>query len=182
MIVTFRSTIRKSVRCVLLVAAGATLATGCGDERPVPGTPPSYSSTPSAQDAAAADKAAVEKAYRGYLDAIEEMSASGDVDVATLRPWATADTAQQDVETLSLLFDQGLRQVGDIGVDVRSIKVTGEEATLLACLDTTHVVTVKKGREPAPGATGLPPGLARATLVRQDGTWLFDDSEEAGRC
>jgi hypothetical protein len=180
MIVTFGSRVGKSVRCLLLTAAATTLATGCGEDRPE--ALPSFSSTPSAQDTAAADKAAVEKAYRGYIDTVEKMSATGDIKVATLRPWATAEAAQRNVESLSLLFDQDLRQVGDIGVDIRSIDVTGDSATVLVCLDMRKVVSVKKGQKPDSDAVGLPPGLARASVVRQDGSWLFDDSKDAGKC
>jgi hypothetical protein len=180
MIVTFGSRVGMSVRCLLLMAAVTTSATGCGDDRPE--SLPSFSSTPSVQDTAAADKAAVEKAYRDYQKAFERLAAEGDVDPRTLLRHGTRSMAQRDVEAIAILADQDLRQVGRLGIDVRSVEVTGDKAVMEACLDQTRIVTVKKGEAPEPGQRGLGTGLARIDFVRQQNTWLYSGGEEAGPC
>lgn len=171
---------RRLPALTLVVLAGAALVTAaCGDDDPGPQSLPTLSSAPPATPDA---KAAIEAAYRGYEAATEEMAASGDPNPAKLRPYATAARAQKDAESLAVLFDQNYRIVGETGIDVRSVTVTGDKAVVEACIDTTKWVTVEKGKQPAPDETGPPPGLARVQLVHEGGDWLVSSSEDGGAC
>lgn len=161
-----------------VLASTALMTAACGEESS-PGDLPTLSSAPSTTPDA---KAEVEAAYRGYEAATEEMAASGDPDPAKLRPYATAARAQKDAETLAVLFDQNYRIVGETGIEVRSVTVTGDKAVVEACIDTTKWITVEKGKQPAPDETGPPPGLARVQMVHEGGDWLVSSTEDGGKC
>lgn len=170
---------RRLPALTLALMACAALLTACGDDDPEPAGLPTLSSAPSATPDA---EAAVEAAYRGYQKATEEIAASGNPSPAILRPYATAERAQKTAEDLALLIDDGFRIVGTQKIDVRSVTIDGENATLEACVDPTKWITVKKGETPAPQEKGLAPGLAEVDLVQQGGKWLVSGSKEGGTC
>jgi hypothetical protein len=176
-----------AVRCALAVVAATALVAGCADDDEPTGSLPTFSQTPSASASAAADsetadKAAIERTYRAYQSAFERAAAAGDVNRRPLEKYGTPEIAQRGVEAIALLSDQDLRQVGHLGIEVRSIDVSGDKAVMTACLDQSKIVTVKPGKKPSPQGTGLGRGLGRMEFVRQQGTWLFSDSTSAGTC
>lgn len=178
---TRRSTGRR-IGAVLLLGLLAPALAGCGDDQPA-STLPAFTPSATPPSAAAADEAAVERAYREYLEAFNAIAADGDPDPQRLRAFATAEYAQRQAEGISGLFDEGLRVTGPLPVEVRSIRINGSDATLLACIDPTKRLTVKTGRAPSPGQTGQPRGQQTATLVRQDDQWLMANIDGApGSC
>jgi hypothetical protein len=162
----------------LAFLAGTALGTAaCGGSEAE--DPPAVSSAPSATPDAEAE---IEAAYRGYEDAFAALGASGDPDPARLRPYATAALAQKDAEHLSLIFDEGNRLIADLGIDVRSITVTADAATLTACLDASRWATVKAGSTPGPEETGFGQRLTDVRLVLEDETWRVSGKKPVGPC
>jgi hypothetical protein len=151
-------------------AAGAGPATTTA-----PTSAPVMSSSPTAE---AGDQADVERVYRGYMAAKVTLGASGVPDPAVLRPWATEQLATSDAEALGLLFKADRRMFGTISAQVRSVVITGDVATLVACNDssTWEAFTVKAGRTEGPDMVYRNKAtVSEAKLVREGDTWRMDD-------
>jgi hypothetical protein len=122
-----------------------------------------------------AEQARVEAGYRAYWKVAETMLASGTVDMKAWNRVATPEQAQQDGQNASGLFSAGSRQVGHVGVTVRTIKITGDTAQVQACLDSTHWVSIPiASASPDPGKTGRGIVSVQATMKRSNsGAWLL---------
>jgi hypothetical protein len=135
----------------------------------------SAAASASASASLVAERARVEAGYRAYWKVAETMLASGTVDMKAWNRVATPEQAQQDGQNASGLFSAGSRQVGHVGVTVRTIKITGDTAQVQACLDGTHWVSIPMASaSPEPGKTGQGVGAAQATMKRSSsGAWLL---------
>jgi hypothetical protein len=82
-----------------------------------------------------------------------------------------------------VLFSADDRMIGTLTSTPRSVQITGNNATLIACTDASKWLSVKAGATPRPGQTGRLPTLAKVQLTRDaQGNWLFQRTESVGRC
>ena len=92
--------------------------------------------------------------------------------------------ALQDVQSgVAYRRQKNLHMVGDVRVDVRSVKATGRQARISSCLENSTAEANPKGRVVELDPT--PYYLTKATAVRVDkGLWLISEASfsEVGSC
>jgi len=154
-----------------------SLLGACGGSDDEPTVKPT-SDAPAATSAAP-DPDGFTPEQREVADAVQKWNAavfSGTTDTigTTLQGIATqkvidgVTAAEADLEPAEYL--------GDVTLDVTTVTVTGDAATVEGCRDGSKATRVKKGETEA-GVGDSTVGTAKLTvgLVRQDGAWLIDD-------
>jgi hypothetical protein len=170
---------------ITTATALTALATACSGTSSTLPPAPTTTSTTSANPSASldAEKAKVIAAYDAYLQATVRLFAGGKADPKILEGTATPETARKDAQGAAVMFSAGDRMVGTLTATTRSVQITGDTATLVACTDASKWFSVKAGTTPTPGRTGMPPSLVRVQLERDpQGKWLFVHTEGAGKC
>jgi hypothetical protein len=169
---------------------GAALLAGCGDDgeprRPVASS--GASAAPSSASATAssgrgAEEQAVADRVDLYYETMDSIAAGARVDPARLRAVAVAEWAQLLGRNLQQTKDLGFVVAGEVERTRRSVRVTGDTAEYVHCIDQRGSRLVKNGTpEPEGGLQTDPPTLVTLTLVRESGVWKVRTGKALGRC
>lgn len=172
-------TARRHATYLAATLLAASLLTGCGGSDDDPEIKPTSGTPSSAPAVAGADGLTPEQ--REVADVVTRWNKAGfsvDTDEvgAAIEPYVTP-------EVLQGVTDAESRQkpgsyLGTVGLDVTSVTISGDTATVKACQDGSQVYRVAKGEtEAGVGDPLVGTSQLTVTLVRQEDKWLISRPE-----
>lgn len=170
----------------LVAVLVAVLVAGCGGGDGDPPKPRASSGVSAASGAASspgAERQAVVARVRLYHETVDAIAAGEKVDMTKLRAVAVAAWAQLLGKNLQETKDLGYVVAGEVKRTVKSVRVTGETAEYVQCIDQRGVSMVKNGKpEPKGPVQTDPPTLATFTMVKESEVWKVRSGTTTGTC
>lgn len=121
---------------------------------------------------------AVQAAYLRFWVERSRALRQGRVDQAALNKVATGDAAERVVSSVAALAEKRQHAEGGSTVNVQTVKVDGETATLKDCFQDASVAVDAQGREVDKGAPVF--SLNTVKLVKRTDTWLVSQLDKSG--
>lgn len=170
---------RSPGRWIAAAALGVTLS-ACSDSGSIQRTLPrsgEASTTSSPSTSAPATPAEVERLvtqrYLGFQRVVAESGAASNADDPRLPEYATGAVLESLRSKLAVRQQAGTRLCGSPVPHVKSVKVSGDKATVLDCLDNSATGLVDRSGKKL--SVGRERQETTATLVRQDGNWKVSE-------